>query len=295
MAAIKRLDVQDYRYGLRMLFAFAKVVQKCFLAYEDIAPEGNSSRAEERQTMSLGIWNCIAQNRCLCENCKKLQKIKKPHLASLPLWLCAKYANDRSIDLPHLVTKRTDELMDMLNVAPETELYRAPLFCFWPQCKQYEIQKLEIPGNFEIEELEMPAKRKEQEKKAHQYVTEQLLKDRKDDRYEFIVSISYGVALSVVAQDKSAKPFVVVIMRISENAINSHLDLRWVDTSQCDTIDLPIFADMESCLVDRDQAVPKLISERSIHAHIGIILSPDALIENQIIPFRDFELDASIK
>lgn len=164
-ADIKRLDVQDYRYGLRMLFAFAKVVQKCFLAYEDIAPEGNSSRAEERQTMSLGIWNCIAQNRCLCENCKKLQKIKKPHLASLPLWLCAKYANDRSIDLPHLVTKRTDELMDMLNVAPETELYRAPLFCFWPQCKQYEIQKLEIPGNFEIEELEMPAKRKEQEKK----------------------------------------------------------------------------------------------------------------------------------
>ena len=89
-------------------------------------------------------------------------------------------------------------------------------------------------------------------------------------------------------------------MRISENAINSHLDLRWVDwvdISQYNTIDLPIFADMESCLVDpkTDQAVPKLISERSIHAHIGIILSPDALIENQVTPFRDFELDASIK
>lgn len=87
---IEASDGQGYDYGLRMLSAFARVVGKCSQAHDDTTSERVD--AQEKQADSLRQWNRIALHRCRCDACLHLKRINQHHLASLPLWLCEKYA-----------------------------------------------------------------------------------------------------------------------------------------------------------------------------------------------------------
>jgi len=149
---IQAFEGQGYDYGLRMLTAFARVVRQCFQAHENTMSE--DVRDQKKQAESLREWNRIALQRCRCEACLHLKQINKHHLASLPLWLCEEYASEKhQIDsLPHFVRDRQHSLAQLFSNDADKpggseranktiELYQAPLFCFWPQCRDYEIEK----------------------------------------------------------------------------------------------------------------------------------------------------------
>ena len=234
---IQAFEGQGYDYGLRMLTAFARVVRQCFQAHESTMSE--DVRDQKKQAESLREWNRIALHRCRCEACLHLKQINKHHLASLPLWLCEEYASEKhQIDsLPHFVRDRQHSLAQLFSNDADKpggseranktiELYQAPLFCFWPQCRDYEIEKIEVPHRTE----EVPLTE----------VKQFLLGRRKspDDPYEFIVSIhcngdDVGTSSFISAQTKAkaaaqAKKFDVIIMRPSKEAKDRHRDLRWI-------------------------------------------------------------------
>ncbi len=238
---IKSSGGEGYDYGLNMLFAFARVVGKCLQAYEDVTCEDitvendAAQKTERERATSLGQWNRIAQHRCHCEACVHLKQINKQHLASLPLWLCEDYAskNGKNHDiksLPYVVQERQKELIASFSEIPaaktvqgksdkKIEIYKAPLFCFWPQCQFYEIEKLEIE-NFEIENPGKGVDCLAQVKKV-------LNERRDDDRYEFVVSISCHVPEATEAKATTKGVLVVIIMRSSEKGRDRNHDLVW--------------------------------------------------------------------
>jgi hypothetical protein len=113
------------------------------------SPDAQFSGSEE---IYLTMRNEIAQNRCNCEECVRLKRSNKLHLASLPIWLCMNY-HKKGLKLHH-VEKRKEELIKMfdgfpaklLNASevvdgsPQTK-FTADLFCVWPHCKTYEMKR----------------------------------------------------------------------------------------------------------------------------------------------------------
>jgi hypothetical protein len=253
---IQAFEGQGYDYGLRMLTAFARVVRHCFQAHENTMSE--EVLDQKKQAESLREWNRIALHRCCCEACLHLKQINKNHLASLPLWLCEEYASreedasrKHEIDsLPQLVRDRRKSLMHLFPNDPiktssserankTIKLYEAPLFCFWPHCRDYEIEKIKVAHTPEKVDLIEGGYRN--------YVKQKLLTrkakiDDHDDRYEFIVSIHCNcddvAARSSTEAEKEKKAaekaaaqadtFDVIIMRVSKEAENRHRDLRWI-------------------------------------------------------------------
>jgi hypothetical protein len=254
-ADIQAFEDEGYDYGLRMITAFARVVGHCFQAHENTMSE--EVLDQKKQAESLREWNRIALHRCRCEACLHLEQINKHHLASLPLWLCEEYASreedasrKHEIDsLPHFVRDRRKSLMQLFSndsiksssserANTTIKLYQAPLFCFWPHCRDYEILKIEVPHTPEEVDRIKGGYRN--------YVKQKLLtrKAKIDDRYEFIVSIHCNIAArssteaGTQAEKEEAKAaekaaaqantFDVIIMRVSEEAKDRHRDLRWI-------------------------------------------------------------------
>jgi hypothetical protein len=252
-ADIEASDGQGYNYGLRMLFAFARVVQSSLQASE------NDCSQMQRSLSNLQQRNRIALNRCRCKACQHLAKIKKHHFASLPLWLCEEYALTKPGEhnnLPHEVQERKIELLrlfsdKLIDVEMEkvdgtfdhtTLLYCASLFCFWPHCKNYEIRKIKI---------KIPKSPKESPHgvtnvdECRAYVSKFLKEHNDDDRFQFIVSIHCDSKFENSSDSKKdliegAKIFVVVTMRCSAEANKDGLrDMRWLSVTDSKEIKLP--------------------------------------------------------
>jgi hypothetical protein len=264
---IQAFEGQGYDYGLRMFTAFARVVGQCFQAYENTMSE--EVHDQKKQAESLREWNRIALHRCRCEACLHLKQINKHHLASLPLWLCEEYAlGQHEIDsLPHFVRDRRKSLMQLFSndaykpSANKTiELYQAPLFCFWPHCRDYEIEKIEVT----------PEKGDQINGEYRNYVKQKLLTrsakingakidgTKIDDRYEFIVSIHFhGDDVA------TATKFDVIIMRPSKEAENRHRDLRWIQIEPPVSVNPPVSADPPVSVdhVSVQMPIPKSDSE----------------------------------
>jgi hypothetical protein len=337
---IQTFEGQGYDYGLRMLTAFARVVGQCFQAHENTMSE--SVRDQKKQAESLRQWNRIALHRCRCEACLHLKQINKHHLASLPLWLCEEYASGQlEIDgFPHFVRDRrksltqlfsndsdkprgservdktndSDKPRDSERVDKTIKLYRAPLFCFWPHCRDYEIEKIEVPHK--------PKPEKDRIEKYRDYVTsfvKTFLLERSqkrastgDNRYEFIVSIHCNgddvAARSIIWEGTKAEKqkaaaqattFDVIIMRPSKEAEDRHRDLRWIKLKKV------VDPDKSYVVFNVEMPIPeseldefkylcylKEVSESTrfnVSARVGIILASAAEAN---IKFRDVNFDS---
>jgi hypothetical protein len=241
-ADIEASDGQGYNYGLRMLFAFARIVKSSLQTRDSDGSHMKQTPTELHQR------NRIALNRCRCKACQHLEKIKKHHLASLPLWLCEEYAltkQDEHNNLPHEVQERKKELMRLFSdikvdgaqtVQKTTQLYCAPLFCFWPHCNNYEVRKIEIQNTKKVTNVD----------ECRAYVSNFLKenKDKNDNRFSFIVSIHCDSNVDDSSDTKQhligAKIFVVVTMRCSakEKNENGLRDMRWLKVTDPKEIQL---------------------------------------------------------
>jgi hypothetical protein len=107
------------------------------------------ARHERDEEICLSMRNDVAQNRCRCEECVRLKQSNKLHLASLPIWLCKKYHDER-LKLHPDVEKRKEKLIKLFDGFPSKPLpakddrtFTAHLFCVWPHCKNYELKRYE--------------------------------------------------------------------------------------------------------------------------------------------------------
>lgn len=302
-------DSQGYHYGLRMLNAFTRVVRMCYQANDDITSEKANEHAtmsQKEQAESLQQLHRILMHRCRCHACLHLKHMNKSHLASLPLWLCQDYATGDKLmidKLPSVIKERKEELLHLFShvscVKPENvegrrkhtcSLYKAPLFCFWPQCQNYEMERIEIKNHPKIYDLENEGLEiKDLAQKLRSFVQQKLRDKQKlrnerkyGDRFEFIISICCDCEELPKNPDNdeelkqaisNAKVFTVVIMRSSHDG---HHDLRWVKKNVHGKFvvnmlpNLPVGEDIISIFNGK-----KTTDEDSIRAKIGIVNSED--------------------
>jgi hypothetical protein len=302
---VENFEGQGYDYGLRMFTAFARVVMLCLQAHDGICVD----ILEQNQAKRLSIWNRIAQHRCRCAACDHLKQINKHHLATLPLWLCEEYEGEKdSIKpmLPPFIEQRKEELIKLFSHIPATRIagsadpvqpnteqvdpasdagmefkYTASVFCFWPQCQNYEIERLFI--KIEPNEADVLKNVKSYLKKRRQ--------ESSKDWYEFVASIrKYSI------KDE----YDVIVIRPRQAC-----DLKWTkapsklhsseETSSQLRIAEAVFPDLFPILKDlcelKEAVIDDLVIDQSPYGQKNVVFALDSageILKKKIWSFGDF-------
>ena len=275
---IENQDAQELMYGVRMFSALQRVIRSCLhpLQYptsEEIA-DANLQSEHDRRTQShrleqLKIWNHIAQHKCRCEECLHLMEVRSDHMATLPLWLCEcyalKYLNTfEEIDemLPPKLRDRQNELFKCFSQVPvwnhstssqsETRdtsfvnagdlinVYRAPLFCFWPSCLGYEVLRIgftfmdETTPSKQLKQLLQSDLANNDVKKQfcqeiYLQVKDFIAEQNHFERFRFIIAIEVPKKMKDVKNSKGHSLWAIVtLMQLRDSMLNASRDLQWL-------------------------------------------------------------------